>query len=302
MLVKLVKRVHCRNIRAFTISRWRASPLSYLQDIRQTKRFNEVKEFLHAANAPAFGKPSQASQPSICPTQPLVAVKVGIRDSLDSSPFSQIAIINTSTGQQKLVEAESRSHDSCPHWSPNGQQLAFLSDRLKPSELGVFIIDNAHLQDNRTSPVAAPALPGTPEALSWSADGSILLIRVAEHGADQAAVHGSDRLGSKDTGDGPSWLPTVQAGKREPGWRSLWIYEPNSRRHHRVGKSGLNIWEAAWLGQGRVLAVVSDSLVEDAWYETSLAVIEVETNDCKIIYRPKLQLGLPTHQDPQPPL
>lgn len=34
--------------------------------------------------------------------------------------------------------------------------------------------------------------------------------------------------------------------------------------------------------------------MEDAWYDPSLAIIEVETNDYKIIYRPKLQLGLPT--------
>lgn len=255
MLVKLpcrpciVRRVRCSNIRAFAASSWRAISLSYLQDVRQTKGFQEVKDYLQAAHAPAFGEPSQVSQPSACPTQPLVAVKVGIRDSLDTSPFSQIAIINTSTGQQKLVKADIRSRDSCPQWSPNGQQLAFLSDRLKPGVLRVFILNNAHLHDSRASPVAAPALPGTPEALSWSADGSTLLIRVAEHGADQAAAYGSDRLGSKDTGDGPSWLPTVKAGKRETGWRSLWIYEPSSRRHHRVGNPGLNVWEAVRLAR-----------------------------------------------------
>ncbi|KAH8649992.1 Alpha/Beta hydrolase protein [Xylariales sp. PMI_506] len=267
--------------------------ISQLRDVRQTKYFQHVESHFRSAYTPAFGKPSQASQPSVCPTAPLVAVKAGVRDSLEKNS-SRISIINTATGHQTAIRESSGSHDSSPQWSPNGQQLAFLSDRLNPGVLGVFILDNAYLHDPDATPQATPPLPGTVEAFSWSPDGSLLLIRVAEHGADQAGAYGSGRMGSfNGSEDEPSWLPNVSTGEQESGWRSIWLYDPGSSQLKRVGKPGLNVWEAVWLGQNHLFAVVSSSPAEDAWYEASLAILDVQTGNHRTVYREKQQLGLP---------
>lgn len=38
---------------------------------------------------------------------------------------------------------------------------------------------------------------------------------------------------------------------------------------------------------------VSNSPVEDAWYEASMAVLDIQTDSHRIVYRGKQQLGLP---------
>lgn len=159
--------------------------------------------------------------------------------------------------------------------------------------MGLIILDSGRLDDHSVSSSGAPMLAGTAESFSWSPDSRFLLIQVAEHGADQSAAHGSDRMGSHGSGDDPDWLPSVDATREEVGWRSVYIYDTQSGQLRRVGEPRLNVWEAAWLGQDGILAVVSDSPSEDAWYESYMAILDVETGRHRRVYRGKQQLGLP---------
>lgn len=267
--------------------------ISQLRNVQATEQFRLVEDHFRNTYAAAFGAPSQASQPSASPTAPLVALKVGIRASLNTNPVSRICVVDTSSGESTIIRTAESAQAGSPQWSPTGQQLAWLSDQQTPGVLDLYVLDTAYLRQHDASPSTTPPLPGTAEAFSWSPDGSCLLVRVAEHGADQAAAYGSDRMGSRGNADEPSWLPDVQTSKQQTGWRSLWIYELGSDRLHRVSKPVLNMWEAVWLGQDRILGVVSDSPTENAWYEASMAVLDVKTGSHRIVYRGKQQLGLP---------
>lgn len=77
------------------------------------------------------------------------------------------------------------------------------------------------------------------------------------------------------------------------GWRSLWTYDLTSQQLQQIGHQGLNIWEASWLGNDFVLAIVSDLPTEDSWYRAYVVTIDLRTGRCDTIDRPQLQVGLP---------
>ena len=268
--------------------------MSHLRDMRRTEQFRLVESHFRSAYGPSFGKPSSASQPSACPDQPLVAVRVGIRNSLESDPVSRISIIDIVSGRQNVINADGRSQHSSPKWSPTGKHLAFLSDGSQPGVMMVYILESTQLNDPDVVPSTTPSVPGTVEAISWSSDGSTLLIQVAEHGADQAAALGSGSVRSEKLACAPSWLPDVSFSQEEAGWRSAWLYEVPPGKIKRATKPGLNMWELCWAGQDHVLAVVSDSQTEDAWYDARLAVINLQTGNSHTLYHGENQLGIPT--------
>lgn len=267
--------------------------ISQLPDICKTPWYDVAESYYKSVHSHSFGKSSSASQPNACPNRPLVAVRVGISDSLDANPGSRIAIVDTTTGSEKIIDSDDEFQHSSPKWCPRGKHLAFLSDRLQKGVMGLHILASEQLNDTGPVPMSPSSVPGSVESFSWSPDGSLVLLQVAEHGADEAAAHGSGSIQAKDDADKPSWLPSVSNSDEATGWRSAWIYDMISGQLRRATKPGLNIWEAAWMGPDRLFAVVSNLPTEDAWYETRMAIIDLHTGSHQTVYQRDNQLGIP---------
>ncbi|MDA7853124.1 S9 family peptidase [Porticoccaceae bacterium] len=174
-----------------------------------------------------------------------------------------------------------------PKYSPDGTQIAFLSDRKKAGDFQLYFLDSATGAAN-----PAPAVEGWIEYLHWSPDGRHILLGVAGHGADVAGGQGAvtSKLLSEEL---PSWMPSVETGDESFRWRSAWVYEVETGMVRRVSNANCNIWEAVWCGPDALAAVVSPSPSEAVWYTATLNIIDIDSGDERIVYTPKDQLGCP---------
>src|SRR5262249_22160445 len=128
-----------------------------------------------------------------------------------------------------------------------------------------------------------PWIEGMVEYLAWSSDGQSILLGVAGPGADIADAKGAGTAATR-TEDLPSWMPHVDSGVAENKWRRLWLYDVAAGSSRLLSRDGVNVWEAAWAGNDRIIAIVSGAPGEGAWYTAQLAQIDAATGQEEIIY------------------
>jgi len=252
------------------------------RDIRDTALYQEAEALHRTLRRPATGRISDAAEVS---TNGIQAVFAGtLVETLDGLPPTRICLTHLTTGDTRVLTF-GPNVDRLPKFSPNGQQIAFLSDRRKAGDFQLYLLD----------PVgggarATPSVDGWVEYLHWSPNGERILLGVAGHGADIAGGQGA--VTSKQAIENlPSWMPAVETGDESYRWRRAWVYELGTERVCQVSPSGGNIWEAAWCGNEAVAAVVSAGPTEGLWYSAHLEIIEVETGKTREVYKPQDQLG-----------
>jgi dipeptidyl aminopeptidase/acylaminoacyl peptidase len=257
------------------------------RDIRQTPLFKEIEEQYRRLLEPAFGSVASASSPVVSPDGRKVAFTGIIPEKLEGSPTSRVCVLNRSTGEIEQRSA-GPNDDRLPAWSPDGARLAFLSDRAEKGQNLLYIAQ----ADAIDAAVPAPAVPGTAEYLAWSPDGRSILLGVAGRGAD---ISGGQGGGTHEAAEEelPSWMPEVESGVDESDWRRLYLYDVDSGEMRPLSREGLNVWEAAWAGPDRIVAIISQHPGEAAWYTAPLALVDVETGEERILYRSEWQLGVP---------
>jgi dipeptidyl aminopeptidase/acylaminoacyl peptidase len=258
------------------------------RDLRQTALFKEIEDHFHSLYSPAFGRISGAADPAPSPDGRFIAFTGSKLERLEGSPIRRVCLVDTTTGT--VEEITGGPHDDhSPHWSPDGSSLAFLSDRAEQGHFQLYLLKATRLGEA----VPTPPVEGTIEYLAWAPDGQSILLGVAGYGADLAGGQGSGTTAAAAAQDMPDWLPEVDSGPAANQWRRLWLYDPASGESRAVSRAGLNVWEAAWSGPGRLLAVVSQAPGEDAWYTAPLASIDCATGQEEILLESERQLALP---------
>ncbi|KAF2817680.1 alpha/beta-hydrolase [Mytilinidion resinicola] len=239
------------------------STLTQDADLSQTPLYRSIFDHFQRLHGPALDRISDAAEPTACPSRPLLAF----------------------TGSHGANNARS------PQWACDGRRLALLSDGADAGVYQVYLSD--------TTDAAAPSnlalvtsLPGTAEALAWSPDGSSLVVRMAELDADQAGALGSDVAGGR-AGRSSSWSPSVHARGVIRGCRSAWVVDLATQQARRVSRTDTNVWELAWLGNEQLLAMVSATPDEDAWYDAWLAALDLRSGTWRELYTGSAQLGRP---------
>jgi len=255
------------------------------RDLRDTPLYRQVEDHFRRALEPAFGRISDAADPVPSPDGRRIAFTGSKLEKLEGTPTTRICLADAAEGTFEEVTA-GPNDDRLPRWSPDGTVLAFVSDRAQKGRHQLYLLEAGRVGEARP----APAVDGTIEDLSWSPDGSQILLGVAGVGAELAGVHGSGSTKKADE-ELPPWIPEVEAGPDENSWRRVWIFDVGSRQVRPVSREGLNVWEAVWCGPGRIAGIVADGPAEDTWYEAPLALIDAGSGKESILYRSDRQLG-----------
>lgn len=253
----------------------------------ENPEYTAVAEHLRRLHEPAFGRPHEAGEPQITADGSRVVVTGWVLDELTGVPRTSVFTIEG--GSLRPVTARAGSA-RCGRFAPDGQTLAFLSDRAAAGVFQLYLLFDQHLGEA----VAAPAVPGTAEYAHWSPDGQQILLGVAGLGADLSGGQGSGTTAAA-ADDLPPWYPALEASAPDDAWRSLWLYAVRTGELSRISPAGLNCWEAGWCGPDQVVAVTSGSPSEDDWYSAVLTILHLRTGQHRELLRGdgNVQFGLP---------
>ncbi|MGC0421947.1 S9 family peptidase [Embleya sp. AB8] len=248
------------------------------------EQFAAVEEYFRRLYEPAFGAVSAAADPSLRPDGRAIVFTGTVFTELVGTGTTRVCLAEA--GRVRIL-TEGAGNQRMPRHSPDGALLAYLSDAERPGDFQLDVVDAAS-----GASVWRPRVPGTVEYLSWSPDGTALLLGVAGYGADLAGGQGSGTAAARPE-EVPDWAPQVTTNSPEEGWRSAWIAEPAGRTVRRVSGPGTNVWEAGWAGPDALVCVASDTPGEESWYVADLLRIERADGSHTVLRSGDRQFGWP---------
>lgn len=254
------------------------------RDIRETALYREAEGLYQAFRQPGTGRISDAVEVSTNGTHAVFAGT--LVEALNEAPPTRICLTDLATGDTRVLTF-GPNVDRLPKFSPDGRQVAFLSDRQKVGDFQLYLLDPV---SGAARP--APLMEGWVEYLHWSPDGTRILLGVAGHGAEISGGQGA--VTSKRVAeDVPSWVPAVETGDESYLWRRAWVYELATDHVRQVSPADINIWETVWCGNEALAAVVSPGPGEGLWYRARLHILELATGKSREVYAAQDQLGCP---------
>lgn len=253
------------------------------RDIRETPLYRETESLYRIFRRPGSGLISDAVEIAAHGNR---AVFTGTLIDSGNEAVSRICLTDLTSGDTRVLTFGPNT-DRLPKLSPDGRQIAFLSDRHKAGDFQLYLLDTESGECRAT-----PAVEGWVEYLHWSPNGRRILLGVAGHGADLAGAQGAatSKTAAQDL---PAWMPVVDTGEESYRWRRAWVYDLEESRVSQVSAAG-NIWEAAWCGNNAITAIVSPGAGEGLWYTARLQIIETEGGASRDVYAPQDQLGWPS--------
>src|SRR5262249_46549067 len=141
----------------------------------------------------------------------------------------------------------SRKSDSSPRWAPDGESIAFLSDRDGPDQLYLLSIRGGEAQPLTTRKEAITAF-------RWSPDGSRIALLMPEAKTDAEQARDRDKDDSH----------RVDGDRR---YARVWMASVASRRLVQATSGSWRIAQIEWLSDDRLIAAASPSPVSDRWTE-----------------------------------
>jgi dipeptidyl aminopeptidase/acylaminoacyl peptidase len=257
-----------------------------MRDIRETTQYREAMDLYESLRRPGNGYPFDAAELHVSADGTRALFAGHFVDTPDGTVAVRICQIDLASGQTHVLTFGPHT-DRLPRFSPDSRHIAFLSDRHKPGDFQLHMLDAA---SGAVRPM--PRVQGWVEYLHWSPDGTRILLGVAGHGADVSGGQGA--VASAQCGESlPAWMPSVETGAEEFRWRRLWMYDLATDRVHQIGARGMNVWEAVWCGNGAVIAVSSPGPAEGQWYGARVHLIDVDRSRSRELYVAQDQLGCP---------
>lgn len=260
-------------------------------DLRDTPLFEQARGYTRAWLRPGSGLAATIGQVMVSPDGRRAVAAAYICDALeglatrDGGSTTRIALVDLASGDLEVLTHGPRS-DSAPRWSPDGQTIAYLSDREQAYINRLRLFDLESRTDRDT-----PDVDGFVEAIQWSADGRTILLSVAGYGSDLAGAQGAISVDRAPDAAQPDWTPVIEGLPEAAAWRSAWLYDVAAGTARRVTPPGVTIWQAAWCGPDHIAAICSDQPEETWWYTADLRLIPVDGGAARRLFRPSDQLG-----------
>ena len=233
------------------------------------------------------GAASMVAGAEASPDGSLIAVLLRITDGLEGRGHTELHVVTTDgTRRWQVTGADVDAGD--PRWTRDGRRLVFIADidsRHRPAPFTLGLGADGPIGEPRR--LAGPA--GFTELLRPAADGRRLLLVVAGEQAEQADGLGSGTVGdlAADKAGVPDWMPSVETTAGHDEWRTTWLLDTETGQSRQVSPDGLNTWEADWLGDDAVVAIVTDAPAEDAWYHARLVRIDLASGDMTTLHEPE---------------
>lgn len=168
-----------------------------------------------------------------------------------------------------------------PQWSPDGSELAFLSDVKSAGQLQVFVAAAATGKLTTTTPLTQ--FDGYVSRLRWSPDGNYLSVLYVEKAsrepspmaAENRAVGLIDSILNRDV-------------------QRIVVIERNTGQVNVVTPPGLYVFEYDWSPDSRrFVYTAAEPPGDDNWYIARLYKQSIGATDTAMLYQPTFQIAVP---------
>lgn len=215
------------------------------------------------------------SDPQLSPDGSRVAFARGTTHKADkeSGILSAIYLADVATSTVRHFAGDDHTDSRSPRWSPDGEQLAFVSNRANAKESQLYFIrldggEAEKLTDLRGK-VADP---------HWRPDGQSLVF-----------------LSSGITGAKGREIPDPVVEDVDLPFSRVWLLETSTCETHPVTPADLNVYEYALSPNGKLLVLVAArEATNEAWYSAQLYVTEIESGATHHVCTMSCQIGVPS--------
>src|SRR4029077_16278862 len=143
---------------------------SVQQDIRESSLYREAETLYRRLRQPGTGQVSDAADVHASPDGRRAAFAGTLMDTLEGAPPTRICQVDLTSGEIRVLTFGPNA-DRLPKYSPNGQCIAFLSDRHKAGDFQLYLLDTVSGAARPT-----PTVDGWVEYLHWSPDGRRIVL------------------------------------------------------------------------------------------------------------------------------
>jgi dipeptidyl aminopeptidase/acylaminoacyl peptidase len=170
--------------------------------------------------------------------------------------------------------------EDAPEWSPDGSQVALLSDCDSPGQLQVFVIGVGNPQGRAKQ---LTQLSGYLSSLQWAPDGRRIAFLFVEKASRTPSPMAAENRAVGVIDD----LAEVEIQR-------VAIVDPSQAAMRQITPPGLYIFEFDWSPDGKTLLyTAAPPPGDDNWYIAQLYTQQVNGGAPLSIYKPQLQIALP---------